>query len=138
MSIENFVQAMPKVALHTQLEGALDKKRLLLIAEQNEIADELKHFDEWVALLDNPDYERLPELITTVSKWLQHPEDLTHVTYELGVNLAKQKVRYAEVHVNPIQFTENNWAFEEFMDALNDGRDRAERGWGVIGGRYEA
>ncbi len=131
MSVADFVHAMPKVALHVQLEGAFDKERLLLIAEQNEIADKLKRFDDWVALLDTPDYERLPELISTVSQWLQHPEDLTHVAYELGVTLAKQNVRYAEVHVNPILFTENNWNFEQFMDALNDGRNRAERGWGI-------
>ena len=131
MSVEDFVRAMPKVALHVQLEGALDKRRLLQIAEQNEIADELKRFDAWVALLENPDYERLLDLMNTISQWLRHPDDLTHAVYELGVTLAKQNVRYAEVHFNPIRFTENNWTFEQCLDALNDGRDRAERGWGV-------
>ena len=131
MAVEDFIQAMPKVALHVQLEGAFEKSRLLQIAEQNEIADELKRFDEWVRLIDEPNYDHLPDLIATLIQWLRHPEDLTHIAYELGVALAKQNVRYAEVHFNPILFTENNWTFDQCMRALNDGRDRAERGWGV-------
>jgi len=131
MSLESFVQAMPKVELHVHLEGAMQKERLLIIAEQNEIADGLKHFDQWVALLDDPDYARLYEIVATTIQWLQHPDDLTHVTYELGVWLARQNVRYAEIHVNPIHFTERGWSFEQYLAALNDGRSRAERGWGI-------
>ncbi|MAS34232.1 MAG: hypothetical protein CL610_09500 [Anaerolineaceae bacterium] len=131
MSVESFVHAMPKVELHVHLEGAIHKERLLIIAEQNEIAEANKRFQSWVDLLDNPDYDHLTELVTTTMTWLEHPDDLTHVTYELGVALAKQNIRYAEVSVNPINFTEHGWTFDQFLSALNDGRDRAERGWGV-------
>ncbi len=131
MSVESFVRAMPKVELHVHLEGAIQKERLLVIAEHNEIAEQLKHFNQWVALLDKPDFSRLYETIQTTMQWLRHPDDLTHVAYELGVWLARQNVRYAEVSVNPIYFTESGWTFEQVLTALNDGRDRAERGWGV-------
>jgi adenosine deaminase len=131
MSVKSFIQAMPKVELHVHLEGAIQKERLLIIAEQNEIAEQIKHFQEWVALLDKPDYERLHEIVGTTMQWLKHPDDLTHITYELGVTLAKQNVRYAEISVNPTHFTERGWTFEQFLGALNDGRSRAERGWGV-------
>jgi adenosine deaminase len=131
MSVKSFIQAMPKVELHVHLEGAIQKERLLVIAEQNEIAEQTKRFQDWVTLLDKPDYERLHEIVETTMQWLKHPEDLTHAAYELGVSLAKQNVRYAEVSINPIRFTENGWTFEQFLGALNDGRSRAERGWGV-------
>lgn len=131
MSVESFIRAMPKVELHIHLEGAIQKERLLIIAEQNEIAEEIKHFNHWVALLDQPDFSRLHEIIHTTMQWLRHPDDLTHVTYELGVSLARQNIRYAEVSINPTHFTETGWTFEQFLSALNDGRNRAERGWGV-------
>lgn len=131
MSIEEFVHAMPKAELHVHLEGAMHKDRLLLIAEQNEVASEIKDFEEWVGLLEEPDYSRLREIVAATCQWLKHPDDLAHVTYELGVALAKQNVRYAEVHVNPAHFTEDDWTFEDMIQALNDGRDRAERGWNV-------
>ncbi len=131
MSVEKFIREMPKVELDVRLEGALGEDRVLVIAEQNEIEEKLKHFKQWVKLLHEPDYARVHELIKVVSSWLQQPEDLTHVVYELGVSLAKQNVRYAEVTLDPVNFTENGFTFESLLSALNDGRDRAERAWGV-------
>ncbi len=131
MSVEKFIREMPKVELDIRLEGALQEDRILVIAEQNEVEDKLKHFNQWVKLLREPDYNRIHELIQVISKWLQQPDDLTHVVYELGVSLAKQNVRYAEVTINPVIFTENGFTFESLLTALNDGRDRAQRAWGV-------
>ncbi|MBZ0279612.1 MAG: hypothetical protein K8L97_02645 [Anaerolineae bacterium] len=131
MSVERFVQAMPKVELNLQFEGALQKDVLLLIAEQNDIPDSLKHYNQWVQAFDRPDYQRLDELIQVIGKWIKQPEDLTRLVYELGVSLAKQNVRYAEVTIDPILYTENGMTFEQFLNAINDGRDRVERGWHV-------
>jgi adenosine deaminase len=131
MSLYNYIQAMPKVELHVHLEGAFRKERVLTIAERNEIAEEVKNFDAWRALLDEPELDRIEETIETVMSWLQTPADLAHVVYELGLNLSKQNIRYAEINVNPIYFTENGWSFDTYIDALNDGRDRAQRGWDI-------
>src|SRR5215813_9274097 len=101
MSIESFIRAMPKIELDLQFEGALQRDTLLTIAEENDIPSSLKHFDQWVALLDRPDYAHLDQLMLTVSQWIQQPEDLTRLVYDLGVSLAKQNIRYAEVALNP-------------------------------------
>jgi adenosine deaminase len=131
MSIESFIQAMPKVELNLQFEGALNREALLLIAEQNDVAASIKHFNQWVQLLDRPDYQRLDEMLQVICKWLVQPEDLTRLVYEMGVGLAKQQVRYAEVTINPFAFIDNGMTFEQFLNAINDGRSRVERGWGV-------
>jgi aminodeoxyfutalosine deaminase len=131
MSVESYVRAMPKVELHIHLEGAMQKNTLLLIAEQNEINESTKHFDEWVKLLDNPDFSRLDEIVTTVSSWLQQPEDITRIVYDLGVMLKEHNILYAEVSVKPALYMENGITFEQFLAAINDGRDRVERAWGV-------
>lgn len=131
MSVESFIRALPKVELNIQFEGALPKDTLLMIAEQNDIADSTKHFRQWVELLNQPDVKRLDELVRTVSQWLMLPEDLTRLVYEMGVALAKQNVRYAEVSINPTLYMEQGLTFEQLLNAINDGRDRAARGWGV-------
>lgn len=131
MSIEKFIREMPKVELNIHLEGSIQKETLLIIAEQNEINESLKHFNQWVQLVNKPDYTRLDEIVATTCKWLQEPEDLTHAVYELGVSLAKQNVRYAEVSVTPTIYLENGMTFEDFLTAINDGRDRAARAWNV-------
>jgi aminodeoxyfutalosine deaminase len=131
MSNESFIRAMPKVALYVQLEGTMQRDTLLMIAEQNEIAAKTKHFAEWVELLDKPDFSRLDEITSTVSGWLQYPEDLTRIVYDAGVALSKQNVRYAEISVNPTLYMQAGLTFEDILAAINDGRDRVERGWGV-------
>jgi adenine deaminase len=132
MSLETYIRAMPKADLGLQLEGAVSKQTLLLIAEQNEIAASTKGFGEIVKQLDKPNYEKLPELAATVSQWVRHPDDLSRFAYDVGVGLSKQNIVYAEVGVNPLLYmTHTGMTFEQFSEALNDGRDKALRGWKV-------
>jgi adenosine deaminase len=131
MTIATFLQAIPKVELHLQLEGALPTRSLRLIADQNDISESLKHFNDWVHLLDQPDYKRLPDLIRVTSAWIQHPQDLTRLVYDLATMLSKQNVRYAEVGITPALYTELSVSIESFFNAVNDGRDRAKRAWGI-------
>jgi adenosine deaminase len=131
MSLESYIAAMPKVELHIHLEGGVGKNVLLLLAEQNEVGEGVRRFSEWVSQLERPDYERIDDLIRFTSGWVRQPEDLTRMAYDLAVNLHKQNVRYAEVTVNPHLYLEANLSPENFMAALNDGRGRAERAWGI-------
>jgi adenosine deaminase len=131
MNVENFVRAMPKVELHVHLEGSWRKDTLLMIADENDARANLKHFDSWVKLLDNPDYTRLEQISRTVAQWLQYGEDLTRIVYDLGVALAKQNVRYAEVSFMPTLYSHMGLTLEAMLEAMNDGRDRVLRGWGV-------
>ncbi len=131
MSIAQFIQAMPKVELFVQLEGAVQKKTLQMIAEQNEVAESLRHFQDWLNLLDKPDYKRLHEIIKVVGGWLVEPEDLTRLAYDVGTTLARQNVKYAEVCVNTMAYSQLQISPDEFLAAINDGRDRAQRAWGI-------
>ncbi|MBL8155890.1 MAG: hypothetical protein JNM70_17050 [Anaerolineae bacterium] len=131
MSVESFIAAMPKVELYVQLEGAYPKETLAFIAEQNDVPLKVKHYDQILRSLDNPDYARIDDLMRNISQWIQQPEDLTRVVYDLGVSLAKQNVRYAEVGICPLYFLDQGITFEQFLSAINDGRDRVERAWRV-------
>jgi adenosine deaminase len=131
MSVADFVRAMPKVELGVRLEGVFRKETLLLIAEQNEIAVSTKNFDAIVEQLDNPEFSQLDDLAQSLAGWMQHADDLTRIVYDMGVELERQNVRYAEVSVTPSLHMLPGMAIEEFLEAINDGRSRVERGWGV-------
>lgn len=131
MAVADFIQAMPKVELNLRLEGAFPKETLLLVADQNEIASGMKHFNRWRDLLMNPESERLSELIQTYCEWLRYPDDLSRLVYDAGLLLVKQNVRYAEISLNPPLLMQPGMNFDQFMGAVNDGRDRVERGWGI-------
>ena len=131
MSTASYVQALPKVELNVQLEGAIQPQTLAVLADQNEIYEKMKHFQDWVNLINAPDYKRINEIARMACSWLKHPDNITRVVYDLGTALSKQNVRYAEVSVNPGLYPEISLNYDDFLAAINDGRDRAKRAWGI-------
>jgi len=131
MSVETFIQAIPKIELNLQLEGAIPRETMLMFADQNEVRDEMKRFDKWVEKYKDPDFKKLDELTEVLRSWIQYGDDLSRAVYDIGVKLSKDNVRYAEIAVNPLSFVTGDLTFDEFIEMLNDGRDRVERGWGV-------
>lgn len=132
MTFRNFIEALPKVDLNLHLTGALRKESLLLIANQNGVPNQLDDFGRWVELLDKPDPARFAEMARMFGSWIMYPEDVALVVYDIGVALSKQNVRYAEVAVSPSAYVGSaQMNFDAFLDALNDGRDRALRAWNV-------
>ncbi len=132
MSLREFVASVPKVELNLQLTGAFRRDSLLLLADQNAVPSTQEDFEHWLALLDAPDYAQLEEIARMAGSWAMYPEDIALVVYDIGVALSKQNVSYAEIAVAPSDFVGSaQMNFDTFIDALNDGRDRALRGWGV-------
>ena len=132
MSFRDFIAALPKAELNLQLTGALRKESMLLIAHQNGIPAQMDDFAAWVDLLDRPDPARLDEIGRVAGGWAMYPEDIALVVYDIGVALSKDNVRYAEVAVTPSDFIGSaKMNFSTFINALNDGRDRAKRAWNI-------
>ncbi len=132
MSFREFIAAIPKVELNLQLTGALRQESLMMIAKQNGVPSSRDDFDEWVALLERPDYARIDATAREAGSWVMYPEDIALAVYDIGVMLSKQNVVYAEISVAPPDFIgAAHMNIDVFIDALNDGRDRALRGWNV-------
>ncbi len=132
MAFRELIAALPKVELNLQLTGALRKESLLLIANQNGIPAQSEDFAYWVDMLDEPDPQRIDEIARVAGGWIIYPEDIALVIYDIGVALSKLNIRYAEVSVVPSDFIGSaRMNFDTFIDALNDGRDRALRAWNV-------
>ncbi len=132
MSLREFFAAIPKVDLNLQLTGAFVDEGLLMIARQNGLPAETDDFAYWTDLLVNPDDQRIDELAAVAASWVRYPEDIARVVYDIGVGLAKAKVSYAEIAVTPSEFMQHSsMSIDVFINALNDGRDRALRGWGA-------
>ncbi|MEO1440906.1 MAG: hypothetical protein AAFV33_10915, partial [Chloroflexota bacterium] len=131
MSVEAYIRALPKVELNLQFEGAVPRETMLMFADQNDMRDEIKRFDRWVEQYKKPDFKKLDELTDMLRSWIRWGDDLTRAIYDIGVQLSKDNVRYAEVAINPLAFVSNEFTFDTFLESLNDGRDRVERAWGV-------
>ena len=132
MSLREYLAAIPKCDLNRQLTGALVPDSLLMIARQNGVPDDMDDFDAWAGLLREPDDKRLDELAKVAGGWTRYPEDIARVVYDMGLQMHKRNVRYAEVSVAPSEMMpKSGMGFDAFINALNDGRDRVSRAWGV-------
>lgn len=131
MSLESFIQALPKVELGLQFEGCIASEAWRNVADLNEVSLLQRSMRPWVAALEQPDVAKLDDLYNAISQWAKYPEDLIRMVYDIGVSLVKQNVKYAEIGITPTRYTSSENSFEELMEALSDGRDRAKRGWGI-------
>lgn len=131
MTVADYIKAMPKVELSVQFHGAMKASTVTTIADQNEIIDQIKHYHDWLALVREPDYSRVDEIAKMASSWLQQTDDVRYLVYELLTTLFRQNVRYAEISIDPTLYSVLSLQPEDFMELINDGRDRAERAWGI-------
>ncbi len=132
MKLDAYIKSMPKVELGLRFEGAVRKKILLTIAEQNDIPDKIKRFGDWARLLEKPDIKRIEELIRMVTTWWYYAEDFSRMAYDIGVMLAHENIKYAEILINPsVLLPQSHLSIDELIEALTDGADRALRGWGT-------
>jgi len=132
MSLQSFIQAMPKADVGLSFEGAIPRDLLDLFSEQNDIPMSMKpsQYRDLMSQLDKPDPKRVYEIAGRLARWILYPDDLTRAVYEIGLNLHKQNIRYAEIQISPSIYSATI-PFETFLNAINDGRDRLWRAWQV-------
>lgn len=129
--LKDFIQAAPKVELGVRLEGAMNPATLQVIANQNDIPLTVKRFGDLMAQIQKPELKRADELARVASSWISTPLELARIAYDAATALWKAKVRYAEIVVTPGLYDGMSLRLDDLFAALNDGRDRAQRAWGI-------
>jgi adenosine deaminase len=134
MSITRYIDLMPKADLNVSFEGTIRRSTWQLLAEQNEIASTMKPkaYRTLMETLENPKPSQFLDLTRQLGQWIRYPDDLTRLVYDVGIVLSKQNIRYAEVHISPSACMTAGMSFDAFINALEDGRDRVQRGWNVV------
>jgi len=135
---KELLQKLPKVELHCHLDGSLNPKTMIEMAEEQKITlpsinpDDLKNLlsigDKRVSLEDY-----LEKFKITLSV-LQTPESLKRTAFELIEEVAKENVRYIEVRYSPILHTEKGMTLEESVEAVLKGLKTGEKEFGVKSG----
>ena len=131
MSLETYVRAAPKAELHIHLEGAIAPGTALELARRNGIAlpaAEEAGLRHWFVYRD---FDHFLAIIRAVASCLQTAEDYERVTYELGRDLARQGVRYAEVALSPSIHARRGVPFDTYFAGMTRGRARALADFGV-------
>ncbi len=130
-AIDAFIMRLPKAELHLHLEGTITPETLLRIAERNGV--DLPARDEHgVAQLFN--YHHFHDFLAVfmaLARALIRREDFEEVAYELGGQLQRQNVQYAEVMISPAQYYNRGLDLTEVVQGVAAGFERVRYDYGV-------
>lgn len=135
MTLETFIQAIPKVELHVHLEGSIRPETLLTLAQRHEVDLPAKTVEGLRAWYTFTDFPHFIEVYLAVSSCLRTPDDIELIAREFLAGQAAQNIRYSEVTYTPYtHYLFRKLPFREQLAALNRARAWAEAEVGVTMG----
>ncbi|NJN16012.1 MAG: adenosine deaminase [Oscillochloris sp.] len=128
--LDEFIRRMPKVELHLHLEGTITPRTLLELARRNRV--ELPADDEAgiAQLFRYRDFGEFLQVFMAMARAIVRGEDFERLAYELGMDLADQEVRYAEVMISPMQYIQRV-DLREAIEGIWAGFQQANRETGI-------
>jgi len=130
VSLEDLIRAMPKAELHIHLEGSIQPATLLELARRNGVplAEDVAGLR---ALYEFRDFAHFIEVYTLIQSCLRTRDDWTLVVCDLGRELARQNVRYAEVTFTPRPDRGTPLPYPDILAGIEAGRAEIARTYGV-------
>ena len=122
---------MPKAELHVHLEGSISPETLLILAERNKITLPFSNPEQIQALFNYKTFRDFVHVFLAFVNCLRKPEDFSYVILQLGAEMARQNIRYAEITWTPQFYLRLDFSLGTILDALNHGRKAVKRKWGV-------
>jgi aminodeoxyfutalosine deaminase len=132
LNAQEFARRMPKVELHVHLEGSIQPRTLLKLADRNNVLLPAEDEAELRDFYRFRNFDHFIEVYDIITHCLRRPEDYRLVAYEFGAQCARQNIRYAETTFTIASHTRlTGLPWQEILAALNEGRSRAREAWGV-------
>ena len=129
--IRRFIRLLPKVELHLHLVGSASRRTVAKLARRK--ADgpvpvdeaDLKRYYRFT------DFAHFIRVYADVTRLLCRAEDFQLLVTELGGELARQQVRYAEVTVTPYMHLRQGVPETEIIQGIERGRQMVESDFGI-------
>jgi adenosine deaminase len=132
VSLKDYLQAAPKAELHLHLEGSIRQAAVGKLARRNGVA---LPDDVWAVLERRAGFRGFRHFVETyvaISRCLRTAGDYEMISYDVGADLARQNVRYAEVTFSPSTHVfDLGVPWDACFGGLTRGRRRAEHDFGV-------
>ncbi|MCC9625460.1 adenosine deaminase [Thalassospira sp. MA62] len=123
---------LPKAELHLHLEGALTPELVRTFAARNGLTlpDGLYDDQDRYLWSDFPEFLRSFDLASSV---IRTKQDYSDLTYSYLSGQARDGVIYNELFCSPTHAHDCGLSFDDHLDAVVDGIDRAQREYGIVG-----
>ena len=130
--MQELIQKLPKIELHSHLEGTIKPDVAQEIARRNSVS-----LDKDLFLNDGSyawhDFADFLTAYDSVSSCLRSGKDYKDITYEYLKECAKENVIYAETFISPDHASECGIPYDDMISGIVSGIDDAERDFGIIG-----
>ena len=132
MSLESFIQAIPKVELHVHLEGSILPETLLKLAKSNKVelpARTIEELRRWYVFTDFPHFA---EVYQTISRCIRTTDDIELIARDFLRGQAAQNIRHSQATYTAItQYWNYRLPFSEQLAAINRARAWGKKEFGV-------
>ncbi len=129
--LTDFIAGLPKVELHVHHIGSALPETVSKLAERHPgtvPADP----DRLAEFFTFRDFDHFIEVYLAVVDLVRDPEDVRLLTYEIGEEMARQNIRYAELTCTPYTNVAAGVEIEAFIEAIEDARVAVERDYGLV------
>ena len=127
-----WLMTMPKVELHVHLEGTIGPATLWQLSLEHGVDLGVSTEEDVAGLFIYDDFTGFIDTFTRCSSCLKTARDLGKAVDAYGAELARQNVRYAEVHYNPEpHFRRSGIGFLEALESMNAARERVRKSHGI-------
>jgi aminodeoxyfutalosine deaminase len=130
--LASFIAGLPKAELHVHHVGSASPRIVAELAARH-VGDSPGPADP-AALADYfafRDFRHFIEVYLSVVDLIRDAEDVRMLTYEIGRELGRQQVRYAELTITPYSSVRRGIPAAEFVAAIEDARRGAAGEFGV-------
>jgi len=132
LNIQEIIEALPKAELHIHLLGAVRPTTLVEIVKAERIDTPYDSQEEMKRLFRYQDFGHFIEVYNHLIGLIQHEEHFERLTYEVLGDCAHQNVRYVELSFSSMDHVQQGLDFDDMLDAINRGIDRANRDYGIL------
>ncbi|HYJ12385.1 MAG TPA: adenosine deaminase [Thermomicrobiales bacterium] len=123
--VPEWLWALPKVELHVHLEGTIAPETLVELDRRHGHPQGLTSVASAAAWYHYTDFPGFIDTFTRISDQILHADDLGFVVERYGTDLARQGVRYAEVHYNAEpHLRRKGISLRAGLQSMNDARQR--------------
>jgi adenosine deaminase len=131
-TLHEFAHLMPKPELHVHLEGSINPKTILDIAQKNNITLPFTNENEFRTACVFSSFEQFVTLYKKIIGCLKTPQDYERISYEFGKECARQNIAYAEVIFSMATNCMNSGLdWQTILTALNNGKAKAQEEFGI-------
>ena len=132
MEIPDVIRALPKAELHIHLLGSVRPKTLVELVKAEGIHTPYDSQEEMRRLFRYQDFGHFIEVYSQLISLIQHEEHFERLAYEALEDCAKQSIRYVELSFSSRDHTQQGLEFDDMVDAINSGIERARNEFGII------